>query len=315
MIAVIIALLAHFCWSFHPPILREHRNIIFDNSNWSLRAVPRYGPLGDHFNDQENEDQGNSFPAILEEFRSLALNVSTLENASLHAPSLLSKHIPLLLTKMSGPMGVKVVRTILEEAPNDSTRERISQAIDSILEFSQELSDQVKTIDTSYKDLLGKIMRTISASAEETTALEREEQLNKILSEESGVTPGFLRHIQGECERLSGAKVMSKETARLLQMMYVLQTRVLEELCRKQDCLGDAASFLGQLTGFKDNDERIAVLQASLIVRGQPFAKEMFRLTEEALEGLPKQLNVDTELVEVVEGLNHQLRRFLTDTK
>ena len=99
-------------------------------------------------------------------------------------------------------------------------------------------------MDDVYKQLLGKIFQSIapstsslengassSSSSIEKKASAMENQLDNLLNEEKeAFTPGFLRHVEGECERISGLKKLSPESARMLQILRLIQTRVLEEL-------------------------------------------------------------------------------------
>lgn len=84
----------------------------------------------------------------------------------------------------------------------------------------------------------------------------------------------------------------------------------------KQD-IGEGAIVLGQLLGYTDESERMAVLDAGLAVRGVEFAKEMRQLTEEALDGFEAvrksegRDEVDPELVKSVERIDGRIRSFI----
>ena len=76
--------------------------------------------------------------------------------------------------------------------------------------------------------------------------------------------------------------------------------------------IGEGALVLGQLLGYDDTKERLAVLDAGLTVRGPEFAYEMVALTEEALDGFQRVPGgADPELVERVSGIQARLRHFI----
>ena len=90
--------------------------------------------------------------------------------------------------------------------------------------------------------------------------------------EKNNFSAGFLRHLEGECQRIEGAPTMTPESARLLEIIRIIQTRVLEELGSD---MGEAALVLGQLMGYDNKDELLGVLDAGLTVQGREFAVEM----------------------------------------
>ena len=80
--------------------------------------------------------------------------------------------------------------------------------------------------------------------------------------------------------------------------------------------IGEGAIVLGQLLGYDDENERLAVLDAGLAVRGIDFANELISLTEEALEGFSKvqqqqQQQVDPDLVKSVKVINERIQLFI----
>ena len=131
-----------------------------------------------------------------------------------------------------------------EEQQTISTRlEEVSEVVNLILSFVETFVEETKSMDDVYKQLLGKIFQSIapstssledgasSSSSIEKKASAMENQLDNLLNEEKeAFTPGFLRHVEGECERISGLKKLSPESARMLQILRLIQTRVLEEL-------------------------------------------------------------------------------------
>ena len=137
--------------------------------------------------------------------------------------------------------------------------------------------------------------------------------MDKVMKDEKkSFTTGFLRHIEGECDRISNAPKMSPESARLLEILRMIQTRVLEEL--GQD-LGEAALVLGQLMGYEKEEELLGVLDAGLTVQGNEFALEMASLTEEALDGFSRiPGGADPDLVDKVRCIDRRLQDFLNET-
>jgi hypothetical protein len=130
--------------------------------------------------------------------------------------------------------------------------------------------------------------------------------------ERDNFTPGFVRHLEGECDRIANAPQMTPESARLLELIRVIQARVLEEIGKG---LGEAALVLGQLMGYESNDELLGVLEAGLTVRGRDFGVEMKQHTEEALDGFKKVPGgVDPELVDKVTLVDKRLQEFLDET-
>ena len=79
--------------------------------------------------------------------------------------------------------------------------------------------------------------------------------------------------------------------------------------------LPGSAAILRQLPGYEDDDERLGVLNAGLVVRGADFAKEMYDLTKEALTGFKRypEGEVDPELLRRVESVDTELKEFLRD--
>ena len=74
--------------------------------------------------------------------------------------------------------------------------------------------------------------------------------------------------------------------------------------------------MLGQLLGYDDENERLAVLDAGLAVRGIDFANELISLTEEALDGFrtvqqQQQQQVDPDLVKSVKVINERIQLFI----
>jgi len=130
--------------------------------------------------------------------------------------------------------------------------------------------------------------------------------------ETEAFTAGFLRHLEGECDRITIQPTLTQESTRMLQILRVVQARILEELGKG---LGEGALVLGQVLGYDDRAERLAILDAGLMVRGATFATELASLTAEALEGFKNVGNsdgrVDPELVERVRDIDGRIRKFV----
>jgi hypothetical protein len=243
------------------------------------------------------------------EFRELLNQVMQVSDPQ-HIPSVLTKQMGLILN-LSGEEGVETVEAILNEAKEeegDEAAERLEEVIDLVLSFAEEFVQQAVGVDDTNKKILGKIIRAISNK--DVAGRDREEALDELFAaERDNITAGFLRHIEGECERIAAAPKMTPESARLLEILRIIQTRALEELGLD---LGQAAQALGQLIGYENKAERTAVLEAGLAVQGVDFAREMVALTEEALDGFARvQGGADPDLVECVKEIDERLRRFL----
>lgn len=71
--------------------------------------------------------------------------------------------------------------------------------------------------------------------------------------------------------------------------------------------------MLGQLLGYEDIDERVAVLEAGLRVRGRDFALHMQELTREALEGFQTVPDVEEDLVMGIEQIDQIIEQYLVE--
>ena len=210
---------------------------------------------------------------------------------------------------------------------NDSYYVQTIQAVEMILSFAEDFVKEAQGMDANNKKLLGKIIKSMVTSdndksiAGETdgdrknddSSSGREEALDRLMQEEKeNFTAGFLRHIEGECDRIMNAPRITPESTRLLEIMRLIQVRVLEEL--GQD-LGQAALVLGQLIGYDKDDELLGVLDAGLQVQGTDFALEMKTLVEEALGGF-KQIpggGADPDLVRKVNLIDKRLHQVLDE--
>ena len=208
------------------------------------------------------------------------------------------------------------------------------QSVDIVLSFAEDFVQQALEMDDNNKKLLGKIIMAmrkpdnnnnnnsdsddidnISGIVDVSTPplTSQEDILDQLLEQEKdSFTPGFLRHIEGECERIQNAPKMSRESARLLEILRIIQTRVLEEIGKE---MGEATLVLGQLMGYDNDDELLGVLDAGLTVRGRDFANEMSNLTQEALDGFKRVPGgVDPDLIERVSLIDQRLKDYLDET-
>jgi plasmid stabilization system protein ParE len=255
-----------------------------------------------------NNERKQKFRTLLEE--SLATTKAD------HLPRLLANNIELIMSLQYGGEGAQVISELIEEAKAEGQEQfqRTVEVAETIVTFAEDFVEQASQMDDQNKLLLGKIIKTMTfKDYGDDAPRDREEVLDQLMEEEKeNFTPGFLRHIEGECERIANAPKMTPESARLMEILRIIQTRVLEEL--GQD-MGEAALVLGQLMGYENKDELLGVLDAGLTVRGKDFAFEMAALTEEALGGFQRVPGgVDPELVERVTFIDRRLREFLEET-
>ena len=203
--------------------------------------------------------------------------------------------------------------------------EEISNAVNTILTFTETFVEQTASIEDTYKQILNKIFTSIAPSvggltantSDKKTISLMENELDALLKSESvSFTPGFLRHVEGECIRIriSNLQTPSSDSMKMLQILRVIQTRILEELGKN---IGEGAVVLGQLLGYDNVNEQLAVLDAGLAVRGVEFARELSELTMEALDGfetVKKQQGedgVDPELVKSVKLIDERIHSFI----
>lgn len=228
-----------------------------------------------------------------------------------HLPRLLANNIEFVMS-LHGEDGSQVISELVEEAKEEGEEQfqRTVELVEIVLTFAEDFVEQLSEMDNSNKLLLGKIIKAMASK--EFIAKDKEDYLDQLLEKEKkNFTPGFLRHIEGECERITSAPKVTPESARLLEILRIIQTRVLEELGKD---MGEATLVLGQLMGYDDEDELLGVLDAGLTVRGRAFAVEMAELTEEALQGFKRVADVDQGLVKRVTFIDDRLREFMDET-
>lgn len=316
------------------------------SSNNNINGTSDSISLGINNTHNTNEDNEDQFRRITREkqerFRSL-VEECRMTTQPEHIPRLLANNIELIVS-LQGDDGVQVISTILDEAKlvgeknNDNDQllyTHTLQTIETILSFAEDFVQHAREMDDRNKHLLGKIIKTMTKkqnqyqrknddddvdgtlgmldSGGEETAAQREESLDTILEDEKGnFSPGFLRHLEGECARIENAPTMTPESARMLELIRMIQTRVLEELGKD---MGEATLVLGQLMGYDNEQELLGVLDAGLAVRGVDFAVEMANLTEEALMGFQRvHGGVEQELIDRVTLIDTRLRRFVEES-
>lgn len=137
------------------------------------------------------------------------------------------------------------------------------------------------------------------------TEKDRENALDELLRKEKDdfTSAGFISHLERECARIQNAPQITPESSKLLQTLQVIHIRVIEEMGKD---LGETALVLNQLLGYDNDNERYAVLEAGLMVRGIDFAEGLLGVTKEALDGLkniPEQDMVDGNLIDIIQGV------------
>ena len=317
------------------------------SNNDSLNSPEEGAPSPNNDNNNANDVK---IIKIKEDFRDLVESVMQISQAEL-IPRLLVNNIELIMG-LQGEEGTQVISSLLEDAKktketattmttiinndddddddddDDSYYSQTIQTVEMILTFAEDFVKEAQNMDKNNKSLLGKILKAMvnsdndtsisggEGSKEELSAIgarSREEALDKVMKEEkANFTTGFLRHLEGECNRIENAQGMTPESTKLLEILRLVQTRVLEEL--GQD-LGEAALVLGQLMGYDKEEELLGVLEAGLTVQGRDFALEMASLTEEALDGFKRiPGGADPELVEKVNFIDKRLQEYLNET-
>jgi hypothetical protein len=263
------------------------------------------------------EKQKESFKELINQ----VIHVNKRENL----PRICTQNIDLLVG-MRGNDSVSICNDIMADSRRSNDQALIDNteaAIQYIVFFVETFVTQAKAIDDKNKALLGEIIKCMIGRTSLTEKIdiadlppesERERQLNYFLStHKEQFTPGFLRHLDGECNRIQSAPTSTPESMKLLQIIRMIQARIIEEL--GQD-LGEGAQVLGQLIGYDNREERLAVLEAGLTVRGVAFASELNALTLEALDGF-RMLHegVDANLVAIIQEINDYIQVFITNNE
>uniref|UniRef100_A0A7R9ZLG0 Uncharacterized protein n=1 Tax=Craspedostauros australis TaxID=1486917 RepID=A0A7R9ZLG0_9STRA len=281
-----------------------------------LHATPRYGPPSSNPYEESEDGKPTEMEVLkqkakaekdkrMSDFRAFLDTALATEDPT-HLPQVMARNVETILS-LKGEDGAEILKQVLEESKDNEDFPRTIEIMESIMSFTEDFVEQAETMDMQNKKLLGKIINTMR---DKESGGNREELLDKLIAKEKeNFTPGFLRHLDGECERIAGAPKMTPESVRLLEIIRIIQTRVLEELGKD---LGEGAIVLGQLMAYEKIEEMNGVLEAGLMVRGVSFAHEMKALTEEALEGFTQvRGEVDSELVERVEIVDKKLQEYL----
>ena len=256
-------------------------------------AAPRYGPPMDDDDSAVTKTTGGS--EAVDRLATIVQQVLAVQDPQ-HVPRILTQNVDFLIQHVSAT----TVQVVLDQSPDHPSM--LEEALETIVSFTEDFVKQAQSIDQRNKELLGQLLRLLPGGNEET--------LDQWLKEHrEDLTPGLVRHLQGECDRISAAPQMTRDSAKLLELLQVLQTRILEEVGERE--LGPAALVLGQLIGYESSAERLAVLDAGLTVRGEAFARELQALTAEALDGFETVPNVDASLVTSVKELDERLREYL----
>jgi hypothetical protein len=212
-----------FSYHHHPSITRSIAPL----------QVKQYGPPSEEIN--FNDDTAD----IKSQFSSLMYEVMSAKEENI--PSLLTTNIETIIQAMSER---DLIEEILQDEASSSRStyhlEEVSDAVNTIITFVESFVEQTSQMENVYKKLLGKIFKLITPAKNNQMESETvpyltmelaQSELDKVLAEEKeAFTPGFLRHLEGECERIGSSKSVTPESMRLLQILRVIQTRVLEEL-------------------------------------------------------------------------------------
>ncbi len=284
--------------------------------------VKRYGPKDAEIIDSSSDAASNN-DNVKAQFTTL-LNAVVNSDKPEELPSLLATNIEMILKAMNtNGLIEEVIQEDIENVNNSSSSsnmerlDELSSAVNIIISFVESFVEEAQSMDDVYKKLLGKIFQSIAPNTQEggggsgTTGGEiGEDALEDLLSnEKEAFTPGFLRHVDGECNRIASLPTISPESAKMLEILRVIHARILEELGKG---IGEGAIVLGQLLGYDDKAERLAVLDAGLAVRGVDFAHELLALTKEALDGFKSvQEGVDPGLVSTVEEIDERIQQFI----
>lgn len=233
-------------------IATNHHEIIFSSSSQAANnrspslQMARYGPRDVDVNQPSSSDGDStqSEDAMREkmksEFATLLDSMIAADNRE-ELPSLLTKNIESILTIMGtdGLIEEVIQDDVQKYNANEDRLDQISAAVSMIVTFVESFVEQAASMDDVYKNLLGKIFQSIAPGDSQANKNENinlggpnmEANLDELLaSEKDAFTPGFLRHVDGECSRIAALPKISPESAKMLQILRLIQTRILEEL-------------------------------------------------------------------------------------
>lgn len=279
--------------AFMQPFLKVQRSSSF------LNYSGNYGP-------QDTTPSASTGPtqAQIDQFRQMFNSVVSCTDGD-QLPSIMSPNVSVLL-ELSGGAGLALLNEELARAQATGDPQYIQaaeSAVDYIIYFVETFVTEAKRVDDENKALLGSILKCMVENGSE-------EQLDSlILEKKDQFNAGFLRHLDGECVRIMNAPSMTPESTKMLQILRMVQARIIEEL--GQD-LGERAQILGQLLGYETTEERLAVLDAGLQVRGRDFAMELKEFTTEALQGFQSVPGgVEPRLMQIVSEIDARIDQFL----
>jgi len=305
---------------------QQHNRMIKESSFLLLkaRATGSYGP-------PVNEDDILNAAAVISEQEQAVIpeaHINKLRGlitkilvGEIHeVNSLLASNVDFFLTNKPSIFSQSdVLQSIVDENPPQE-QEKVMAIIEYIASFVKDLVEEAVTMDKENKELLGKVLKIMCGENKKDddvfyinvkkSASQREDELDDFM-EAHAFSPGFLRHLEGECERIENAPKTTKESLRLAEVLRTIRIRVIEELGVP---LGEGASVLGQLLAYDDPKEQLAVLQTGLELRGIEFANEMLKMTEEAL-GQMKTLDpaiVDPELITKLEAIRKGIKSYVS---
>jgi len=239
-------------------------------------------------------------------------------------PALVGQHVDVVLG-MRGYEGVDMFDAVVENVrarEGDTAADTVEGAIGLIVDFAEEFTRQAKEMEETNRAVLGRIMRAMGAKEEGGKSQgfggkdgpRPEDVLDEAIAyEKENFTPGFLRHLNGQIERINASPSITREGMRMVETLGMILIRVVEEMGQN---LGEGGVVLGQLVGYEKDEERISVLRSGLQVRGIDFAQELRTLTEEALDGFSAGDEngvdaVDPVLVERVRSIDRELASFI----
>jgi hypothetical protein len=236
--------------------LTPHRHFTRTPMQRTISASPhfakRYGPPESTPGQSNNPSQSTQDERGSVKLQFTKLLNEVMSSPSEEIPSLLTKNIDTILTTMQLDLIEEVIQDDLNSHPPDKRvegwreerLEELSEVVDLIVTFVESFVEEAKSMEDLYKKLLGRIFKIIAKKENNQlekdsdasvfsigTSADMEATLDQVLAEESeAFTPGFLRHLEGECSRIANLPTISPESSKMLQILRVIQARVLEEL-------------------------------------------------------------------------------------
>ena len=263
---------------------------------------------------QSYEQQLYAFKDILNQ----VIHVDKRENL----PRICTQNIELLVG-LNGADSVHICNNIMEEARQSNDQalvENTEAAIQYIVYFVETFVTEGEMMDEKHHGLIALMIKTMigATSLDQSISLMdlpeehiKDQNLTNFMTEQNKeqFTPGFLRHLDHECNKIQMAPTQTPESMKVLTILRKIQGRVIQEV--GQD-LGEGAQVLGQLLGYQNRDERLAVLEAALESRGVAYATELNALTAEALGGFQMSIGgSDPSLVAIVQEIHDYIQVFI----